>query len=256
MKYLRYALLIGGVLNLVIGLGFAFQFSFAIATWPWADGRLSYLFIGSILAAVSAAMLWIGLTKEWGALPAGSLNILVIGCTTTGYFFYLSTGDRPELISYGIAGIFIIIASAVSFIWSQKTPLSDQRPTPALVRISFGGFIIALVLAGGAMILRLPIFPWEVNSDSSVIFGCIFLGDAFYFLYGLWKPYWYNALGQLLSFLAYDLVLIGPFLFHFGVVKPEHMLSLIVYTFVLIYSGAIAIYFLFINKQTRKWNAG
>lgn len=253
MKYLRYTLLFGGVLTLVMGLGFAFQLSFATAAWPWPDGRLSYLFIGSILAAISVAMLWIGWTQEWGALPAGSLNVLVIGVTTTGYFFYLSANNRPEIISYSLIGIFAILASAVSFLWSQKIPLSDQRPTPLLVRISFGVFVIALVLAGGAMVLRLPAFPWEVNPDSSVIFGCIFLGDAFYFLYGLWKPRWHNALGQLLSFLAYDLVLIGPFLFHFGVVKPEHMLSLIVYTFVLIYSAALAIYFLFINKQTRTW---
>lgn len=84
-----------------------------------------------------------------------------------------------------------------------------------------------------------------------MIFGCIFLGDAFYFLYGLLKPRWHNALGQLLSFLAYDLVLIGPFVLLFRTVKPEHMPSLIVYTVVLVYSGGISIYFLFISKQTR-----
>jgi hypothetical protein len=32
-----------------------------------------------------------------------------------------------------------------------------------------------------------------VNADSSIIFGCIFLGDAFYFLYGLFKPRWYKS---------------------------------------------------------------
>lgn len=251
MKYLRYPVLVGGVLSLVMGLGFAFQLPFAITAWPWADGRLSYLFIGSILAAVSVAILWIGWTEEWGAIPAGALNILVIGVTTTGYFFYLSANNRPELSSYGFAGIFVVITSTIVFLWSRKIPLDDKRPTPQLVRISFGVFIVALVLAGGAMVLRLPIFPWEVKPDSSVIFGCIFLGDAFYFLYGLLKPRWHNALGQLLSFLAYDLVLIGPFALLFRTVKPEHMPSLIVYTVVLVYSGGISIYFLFINKQTR-----
>ncbi|MGB8646104.1 MAG: hypothetical protein WCF84_12765 [Anaerolineae bacterium] len=255
MNYLRYAILIGGALSLATGLGFAFQVPIVTAMWPWPDGRLSYLFIGSILAAVSVAMLWIGWTGELGALPAGSLNVLVIAATTTLYFFYLSTNSHPELMPYGLAGIVSVIASAAAFFWSQKIPLGDERPTPLLVRISFGIFIIALALAGGALVLRSPIFPWAVKPDSSVIFGCIFLGDAFYFLYGLLKPRWHNALGQLLSFLAYDLVLIVPFLMLFGAIKPEYMLSLIIYVAVLVYSGAVSIYFLFIDKQTRKWSA-
>ena len=39
----------------------------------------------------------------------------------------------------------------------------------------------------------------------------IFLGSAIYFAYGLQRPVWGNAKGQLLGFLAYDLVLIVPF---------------------------------------------
>ena len=68
---------------------------------------------------------------------------------------------------------------------------------------SFGLFTLILILAGGALIFRVPtIFPWPLNPDSSVLFGCIFLGDAFYFFYGLLVPRWSNACGQLLSFLA------------------------------------------------------
>lgn len=247
--------MVGGVLILAIGLGFAFPSPVATALWPWPDGRLSYLFVGSILAAVSVAMFWIGWTGEWGALPAGSLNVLVIATTITGYFFYLYMNNRPELLPYCIAGILSAIVSVAAFQWSQKIPLRDERPTPLLVRISFGIFIASLVLAGGAMVLRIPVFPWEVKPDSSVVFGCIFLGDAFYFLYGLRKPRWHNARGQLLSFLAYDIVLIVPFLTLFGTVKPEFLPSLIIYTGVLVYSGAISVFFLFINKETRQWSA-
>jgi hypothetical protein len=120
-----------------------------------------------------------------------------------------------------------------------------------LVRISFGIFIASLFLAGGALIFRAPIFPWLLNPDTSVVFGCIFLGDAFYFLYGLLRPRWHNAMGQLLSFLAYDLVLIVPYLKLFQTVKPEHLLNLGVYVAVLLYSGAIAVYYLFIHPKTR-----
>ena len=89
------------------------------------------------------------------------------------------------------------------------------------------------------------------NPNSSVVFGCIFIGDAFYFLYGLSRPYWSNACGQLLSFLAYDLVLIIPFVLLLNTVKAGHMINLIFYIAVLIYSGGLAFYYLFINSQTR-----
>jgi hypothetical protein len=251
MKALRFITVFSGVFVLALGLGFAFQLPIATAAWPWPDGRLSYLFIGSILAAVSAAMIWVGWTGEWGALPAGALNVFVIAVLGSGYFTYLFAGGRAELLPFAIAGFLSIFASAAAFLWSRNIPLHDQRPTPMLVRISFGIFLAALVLTGGALLLRIPVFPWAVNPDSSVIFGSIFLGDAFYFLHGLLKPRWHNARGQLLSFLAYDLVLIVPFIKLFGTVKPELMLNLTVYVAVLVYSGVVTVYFLFIDKKTR-----
>src|SRR5215203_2638426 len=201
MKTIRILLLIGGAAVLIMAFGFIFHIPPVLSLWPWEDGRYSYLFIGSILAAVSAAMLWIGWTGEIGALPAGSLNVLVIGVTASIYFFKLSLQGRSDMFVFGLISILMALASGVTFFWTRRLPLSDQRPTPMLVRISFGIFIIALFLASGALILHLPVFPWDLNPDSSVIFGCIFLGDAFYFLYGLFRPHWGNAFGQLLSFL-------------------------------------------------------
>src|SRR3990172_4255608 len=98
MKMIRYATVFGGLVILALAIGFIFQLPFAINLWPWQDGRYSYLFIGSILAAVSAAAFWIGWTGEFGALPAGSLNIFVIAVTTAIYFFQLARDGRPELI--------------------------------------------------------------------------------------------------------------------------------------------------------------
>lgn len=252
MKALRFTAILGGLAVLTFAFGFIFQVQFATQFWPWPDGRFSYLFIGSILAAVSAAMLWIGWTGEFGALPAGSLNIFVIALTTSYYFFKLALAEgRGELLPYGAASVAFALASGAAFWWSRGIPLREFPPTPAFVKVSFGIFIAALILAGGALILGAQIFPWKLNPDSSVIFGCIFLGDAFYFLYGLIRPRWNNAVGQLLSFLAYDLVLIVPFIGLFPSVKIAHVINLIVYTAVLIYSGVVAIYFLFIHPSTR-----
>ena len=158
------------------------------------------------------------------------------------------------MLIFGLASALMAIISGAVFFWSRRLPLTDSRPTPMPVRVSFGIFIASLFLASGALILRMPVFPWDLNPDSSVIFGCIFFGDAFYFLYGLFRPRWGNAFGQLLSFLAYDLVLIVPFVLLFDTVKPERMLNLVVYTAVLVYSGGLAVYYLLLDPQTRFGN--
>ena len=252
MKLLRGVTFVGGLVVLLLAFGFILRLPFATAIWPWADGRYSYLFIGSILTAVSAAMLWVGWTGEFGALPAGSLNVFVIAVTTSIYFFQLSSQGRANMALFGALGIVSAIASLVAFFWSSKIPLKESRPMPKPVKISFWIFIASLFLSGGALILQAPIFPWPLNPNTSVIFGCIFLGDAFYFLYGMFRPSnWHNALGQLLSFLAYDLVLIIPFIALFDTVQPERVINLIAYTGVLVYSGGLAVYYLFINPQTR-----
>ena len=251
MKLLRGITIVGGLVIFIFAFGYIFQLPFAVTTWPWEDGRYSFLFVGSILAAISAAALWVGWTGEFGALPAGALNIFVIAITTSIYFFKLVSQGRSDLTLYGLLSVLSAVVSLIAIFWSLRIPLKDSRPMPKLVRTSFWIFLASLLLAGGALILQVPIFPWALNPDTSVIFGCIFLGDALYFLYGMFRPQWHNALGQLLSFLAYDLVLIIPFIGLLNTVKPERYVNLVVYLAVLLYSAGLAIYFLFINTQTR-----
>ena len=251
MKLLRGVTLVSGLVFLVFAFGFILRLPFATAIWPWEDGRYSYLFIGSILAAVSAAALWVGWTGKFGALPAGSLNVFVIAITTSIYFFQLASQGRANMALFGTFAALAAATSLAAFFWSLKIPLKESRPMPKPVKVSFWIFIASLFLAGGALILQAPIFPWALNPDSSVVFGCIFLGNAFYFLYGMFRPNWHNALGQLLSFLAYDLVLIVPFVGLLNTVEPERYINLVVYTAVLVYSGGLAVYYLFINPQTR-----
>jgi uncharacterized RmlC-like cupin family protein len=79
----------------------------------------------------------------------------------------------------------------------------------------------------------------------------IYLGAAVYFLHGVARPSWSNATGQLIGFLAYDLVLIGPFIGHFDEATGGKLLSLIVYTSVLVFTAGLAVYYLFLNPETR-----
>ena len=82
-----------------------------------------------------------------------------------------------------------------------------------------------------------------------MIFGFIYLGAAVYFLYGFVQPRWSNAAGQLIGFLAYDIVLIGPFVDRFDEVTGRQLLSLIIYSAVLVFSGALAFYYLFVGEN-------
>src|SRR5690606_6604615 len=95
------------------------------------------------------------------------------------------------------------------------------------------------------------ILPWMVSPEGGAVFGWMFLGAAVYFAYGLARPGWYNAGSQLAGFLAYDLVLIAPFLRRLPFITPELQLSLTIYLIVILYSGILAVYYLFINPATR-----
>lgn len=249
----RPMLLVCGCLSLLLALGFYLQVDGATRLWPWTDGRLSYIFLGSILAAIAAPILWIGLTGELGASRAGALNLLLPSVAGSAYFAWLwLERDAGSLLVAALVFAGLAAINFVVFLWSRRIPLRDTRPTPTLVRASFAVFAIALILVGSALVMRADhIFPWPLKPESSLMFGMIFLGAAVYFIYATLVPVWTNAVGQLLGFLAYDLVLIVPFLDHFSAVKDDHRLSLMIYLAVILYSAALSIYYLAIHPATR-----
>jgi hypothetical protein len=95
------------------------------------------------------------------------------------------------------------------------------------------------------------VLPWDISAEGSVVYGWIFLGASCYFIFAVLRPRWENAAGQLMGFLAYDIILILPFINHFSDVRPEHLTSLIIYTIVVVYSALLAIYYLFVAPATR-----
>jgi len=128
---------------------------------------------------------------------------------------------------------------------------------PTLARASFAFFVIALIIAGGALVLKTPnILPWRVTPELGVMSGWFFLGAAAYFTYALLRPAWANTAGQLAGFLAYDLILIVPFLQRLPTIAPELQISLYIYIAVVVYSGLLALYYLFLNPATRIRRAG
>lgn len=252
---MRVVFILVGLGLLALCVGFAFHLPWALSLWLWEDGKLSYLFIASICAAIALPVLWIGIAEEYAAVRAGALDFAMMyaGLLATLLISYPAVQEwiAPP-IAIGLCAASLVF-NLLLYAWSRNIPFKDAERIPSLLRFSFGLFFIALVIVGISLVLRLPhIFPWPLKPQTSIVFGWIYLGAAVYFLYGLIYPVWGNVKGQLAGFLVYDLLLIGPFIQHLtNTVKSEHQLSLLVYLSVLVYSAILAIYYLFIYRESR-----
>lgn len=242
-----------GVMLLVTALGLAFQADWATRMWPWPDGRLSFIFIGSVFAAAAAPVIWIGLTGDRAAFQAIALDSVVTTGALAVYFgwLYARRDENALLTATIVAGVLFVIFARI-FVWSRRFAWHDPRPTPRLARASFAAFVVALVIAAVALLLRAEhIFPWPLRDDSSVVFGLIFVASAAYYGHAVLRPVQSNATGQWLAFLAYDLVLYVPFVRHLRDVQDDHRLSLLIYLAVLVYSTALALYYLVWAEEKR-----
>jgi hypothetical protein len=252
-KTFRASLVLIGSIAILFSIGFFLQTSWATQVWPFQSGRLSNIFISSILAAVGAPVIWIGLSGETRAMVGGALNLLVTnaGFAISTFNFYIRSHQSPLLI-FGIISLFMVALCIGLIVYSQRKSFLNVRPIPGIVRISFVVFAVILLITAIALIFQRPnTFPWPLSAENSVMYGWIFLGAMCYFLYATIFPVWSNAKGQLIGFLAYDIILIAPFLIYFQGVKPEMLTSLIIYTTVVSYSSLLALYFLFVNPATR-----
>jgi hypothetical protein len=249
---LRAALVPATLILFVLVSGFLAQVPWATGLWPWPAKPLSYIFIASILAAIAVPVLWIAVSGEAAAIRAGALDLTVM---YGGMFVYVLTltghPHEPRLWAYALAFGLAAAGSAGAFLFARPIPWADPRSMPQLVRLSFGAFAMILTGAGAALVVHAGIFPWQLGQETSVMFGLIFLGAATYFIYGALDPHWGNAVGQLAGFLAYDLVLLAPFLDHFSTARGGSLVSLITYVAFLVYSGALASYYLFASNATR-----
>lgn len=251
----KYFFVGGGIVFLLLTLGFLLQMSWATALWPWPDDCLSYIFIASITAAVAAPMIWIGLSGEYAAAQGGAIGLAVAAAGTAIYLYHVNgREENAQLLTTAVVFAIFVPLNLIIFLWSRGIPIRDQRDEPIMVEFSLLLFVIVLVLVGSALLRQTPlVFPWAVKPESSVIFGLMFFAAAIYFFSALRVPKWHSARGQLIGFLAYDVVLIGPFLSHLNRVGPEHRTSLIIYILLVIVSGVFSAYYLFIDRTTRPW---
>ena len=129
---------------------------------------------------------WSGQQSCGYGMAAGALNLIVMLSGASWYLFQLSDQEgRGYLAGYAIAFLIFAIVNLGLFVYCYGLPVLDKHPLPGMVRFSFIIYAAVLLIVG-INLLRKPevIFPWPLNPDTSVIFGLMFIGDAFYFLYG------------------------------------------------------------------------
>ncbi len=255
-RFVRLMMLIAAVGQLLVAIGFFAHMPWTQVFWPFSYTHpLSFIFMSSIAAAAAASTLWALYTREDAAFAGIALDyIAIFGPLAVFSGQIYARLNNQAMLPLMIGGVIGVLFGLGVLWWSRQQPFHDTQPTPRPLRLTFGLFVVALCLVGGALVMKTKnIMPWSLSDEASVLYGWFFIGAAIYFIYGLLKPVWGNAGGQLAGFLAYDLVLIVPFLAHMAAVEPQHRLSLIIYIGVLVGSAALAVYYLLISPQTRLW---
>jgi hypothetical protein len=252
MRSLRPFLLIVGILQFVLAAGFFFQQSWALSLWPVPDTPLSYAFIAAILGGGAAPLLWIGLSERWEGLAGYGLSfgIMYTGMALSAFIFYLRSQQTTLLVFALVIGA---VALVCAFLFARaRSIVAPNQLTPQIVRLAF--VLEALILAGAGLLLLWKVpntLPWNLSPESSVLYGWVFLGLAFYYLYAVLNPLWNHALGPLLGFLVYDLILFSPLFARFGNLQPEHIPGQVAASVIIIFSATLGVYYLFINPVTR-----
>jgi hypothetical protein len=252
MRSIKSVLVLVGILQLILAAGFFFQQPWATSLWPVPDTRLSYAFIAAILAGGAAPLIWIGLSEQFAGLAGYGLSfgIMYAGMALSALLFYLRM-QQPALLWFAlIIGVAAALCMTLYSRTSDHEP--DSQPTPQIVRLVFIAEVLVLAGAGVLLLLKVPnTLPWNLSPESSVLYGWVFLGLAIYYLYAVLKPQWIHALGPLLGFLVYDLVLFSPLFARSGSLQPEHILGQVAASAIIIISAALGVYYLFVNPATR-----
>ena len=222
------------------------------------EGRtpLSNQLIASILLAAAASTAWCLVEGASRAHLGIALDYLAIFVPLAVLTLASMPGVAPERLAPTIAlaacGVVGTVYGLWLLRWASRPPWRDPRPAPPPGLVAFGVFVVALLLVGGALVAGVPrILPWQITPELSTLFGLMFLGAATYFVYGLVDRRWENAGGQLAGFLAYDIVLLVPFVVRLPSIEADLLPNLVVYLAVVVLSGILAAWYLVVNPATR-----
>lgn len=250
---LRALFFASGLAAAVLAAGYVTQHPWALATWPWADGRLSNIFVGSILAAVALPMVWIGCSGRFAAAAGGFLHLgVLLGGTASVLYTRAAAQGGGRLLVWATGAATAALACFALARWAHRLPARDQRPITRPMRVWFVLYMLILVPGGVALLLHMPgVMPWPLKPESSSVYGWVFLSAVCSFVYPLLRPRLEYAYVGLLGFLAYDMVLLPPFMRHFGAVPPAFHTTLMVYTAALVLTATLSLWYLLASPHTR-----
>ena len=252
MRSLKYVLVLLGIAQLVLAVGFFLRQPWATGLWPVPDTPLSYSFIAAILAGGAAPLVGVGLSDRLAALAGYGFSFFIMyaGMALAALLFFVRD-HNPTFTWFSLAlGLLAIFCGSLFF--RTRYAKAERQPTPRLVRIGFTAEVLVLAGAGILLLLKVPnTLPWTISPESSILYGWVFLGLAFYYLYALVRPQWIHALGPLLGFLVYDLVLAYPLLAHYGNLQPGQLPGQVAASLIIVFSAILGIYYLFVNPDTR-----
>ena len=256
MRLFRVTIARIGALELALAAGFFFRADWALALWPVPDTPMSYAFIAAITAGGAAPLIWVALSGDLGALAGYGLSfgVMYAGMAAVALWLFASTGGLA-LLRFGLA-MAALAVGCLALLAAFRRPLSLGQRMPRPVRYAFAAEVVVLAGAGTLLVLRVPnILPWRLSEASSMLYGWVFLGLALYYLYAVAKPLWGHALGPLLGFLIYDMVLCAPLFARYASLQPEHRLGQVAASIIIVFSGALGLYYLLVEPSTRIWPA-
>ncbi len=210
----RAACLLVAFLLTLVSIASYFQSSVIKEMWPWEGEAMTYRFAAAYLFAFAGSLLWIAISREMAGLKGISLTVIVNAFGMSVFLaIYSVRHQTTELIPNLVGMIAILGCGLYSIGWSSKIAPIQTNPTPKTVRDSMVVFPLILMIASIRLILQSSnVFPWDPQPQWSTIIGLCLMGSVFYFGFGAIDGRWVHAGGQFAGFLAYDLVLIPPYL--------------------------------------------
>lgn len=197
-----------------VGVGLYLNADWATGLWPLPDVRMTYIFLASIVASTAALIIWPMVRDDPGAWRAAAFNLSTATPPLGLYLLWLGRdSDNRDLIAPGIAFVLFGVVWIAVGRMLRTIPVRNTRQLPQIVRIVFVGFCVLLIPLGGALLFQVEnIFPWTISPENSTVAGIIFLSAAALFMFILANPLWIYGEAGFASFLAYDLVLLVPYL--------------------------------------------
>jgi hypothetical protein len=254
LNAIRLGFIIAGSLFFLLSLGIFFSISAATQLWIWpAAPALNLAFVGAWFAGGTAALVWIGLSGHVTAFRALMLTLFVaLTGSSIQLFRNQDLAGNERYLPFAILFVITALIALVVFFSTRHTPETDPTPAPVAVRWAFLLFSAILLAVGFPMVFDLtPIFPVELATDTTIVYGWFFLGSFVFYFSGYLKSTIGNTTAQMIGFLVYDVLLIPPFLAHLPDVDPGLQTNLIIYLTVLISSAIFCVYFLFVHRETR-----